>query len=319
MQHLLVASVFWGGASGVAFTVTPEDVMNDMHTEEHLQLLQLSARRHQQNVEKNAAPGVLAPEDTQGPYVTLDVNTECPEDQILTLRQCTQAAWSGVLPDQGNQPQTYGAINLLPEAPAGCFIWVGRTNNQYRRAPPTFQVYYNANPTGRPDPGYKPVCSVNGGRQAELAQEVTLPTGGVEQLPASTECDECGVLSLDQCKLAAETLGLASAMRFAWGWPLFTTFQNEHSFNRAVDQQPAPRGCTIFNNNLVYWNQDSTDDFYKSAPHHWRRPICGVCDPTTTTTTTPAPPQVEPAGDAAEAVGDPHITTNEGEHFDMQY
>jgi hypothetical protein len=47
---------------------------------------------------------------------------------------------------------------------------------------------------------------------------------------------------------------------------------------------------------------------------------CGERTTTTTpTTTTPAPePAVEPAGDNADAVGDPHMTTNKGRKYDLQ-
>jgi len=47
------------------------------------------------------------------------------------------------------------------------------------------------------------------------------------------------------------------------------------------------------------------------------------CGEPTTTTTTPPPPPVEepvdePAGDEADATGDPHMTTNTGQRFDLQ-
>merc|ERR1719201_1174757 len=227
---------------------------------------------------------------TQGPYVTLGLNSVCPDDQILTLRQCAQAVWSGVVTDADpvRAPQTYGCGNIFENSPRGCNVWVGGRGNK--------MVYYNPSPAGRANPEFKAICSVHGGRLAEKEEEVTLPAGGVEQLPASTECAPGTLLtSLDQCKLAVESLGLAAAMKYAYGYPHWTTFQNELSKNRAVDQQAAPLGCTQFNNNLVYWNMDTKDDFYKSAPHHWRRPICAKVPMTTTTpapatsTTTPAP------------------------------
>jgi hypothetical protein len=56
--------------------------------------------------------------------------------------------------------------------------------------------------------------------------------------------------------------------------------------------------------------------FYTSS-YTW----CG--EPTTTTTTTPPPPPVEepvdePDGDEAGAIGDPHMTSNTGRHFDLE-
>jgi hypothetical protein len=62
---------------------------------------------------------------------------------------------------------------------------------------------------------------------------------------------------------------------------------------------------------------DTEDDGYGHGPDPIARPICGVC-PTTTTTTPAPPPPPDDSNDAAEAVGDPHITTNGGKHFDMQ-
>jgi len=299
---LIVASNVLLGAGA---SLTPELIMSDVHTDEHLQLLQVSAKRHQQAYE-----GGLAPESGQGPYQTLGVNTVCPDDQVLTLRQCTEAAWSQAVPGVNLAFHVYGAQNAphhLP-GPRGC--WFLTLNKG---------VYYNANPTGSPDGRIQPVCSVNGGRVAQKQEEAALPAGGVFKKAFNTMCDECGVLNLDECKLAGESLGLMANQNAAQGdgWPLYASFQNPHT---RVNQWASPQGCFQANNNVVYWNMDTTDDQYDFAPLPSRAPICKACPTTTTTTPAPPPPPVEEVapGDQAEAVADPHIATNTGRHFDMQ-
>lgn len=274
--------------------------------DEHLQLLQLSARRQQDHVYLDA---------NQGPFETLAAGSECPDDQLLTLHQCAEASWGGAVQNVNQALQTYGPmVAILAPGnmpfPRGCSYWTANRG-----------VYYNPAPPGvltKPNAQIKPVCGANGGRLAEKQEEAALPAGGVEKRPVNTVCDECGILSLDQCKLAGDFFGVSSQAlgnKFAGGYPVLQSNANASKING-----PSPRGCFFWTQNKhMYFNFDSETDPDNSAPHPQKQPICGVCD--TTTTTTPAPPEeiVSPLpGDNAEAVGDPHIVTNNGEHFDMQ-
>jgi len=250
----------------------------------------------------------------QGKYELLGAGSQCPDDQILTLAQCSGASWPGAtyvgaVPDINPGLQTYGAMASVPSAGSavrGCYYATNRG------------VYWNGEPTGTPNPLHKPICAASGGRLAEKQEEAALPAGGVEKHPLNTVCDDCGVLSVDQCKLAGESLGITPAKNSEYGnWPIYKSNRNATKLGG-----PGPRGCYyIPANGYLYFNFDPVVFPDNSRPHAVKQPICGVCD--TTTTTTPAPEEIEPPApgdddDAAEAVGDPHITTNEGEHFDMQ-
>jgi hypothetical protein len=299
---MLVVSNLLLGASGAA--LASEDVMNDVYSNEHLHLLQLSARRNQQHVEMNAS---YVPENSQGPYQVLGFNTECPDDQILTLRQCSEAAWDKTVVAavvRISPPFFYHGVNN-GNGPPGCY-YVPNSNGGL--------VYYNPQMSWERRPRqWKSICGVNGGRVAQKPEEAALPPGGVEHLAANTECGECGLLSLDECKLAGEALGLHLQGN---GYPLV--------FTRINPRLPRkPLGCWSRHSSsqghrgLIQWNMDTEDDGYGHGPDPIARPICGVC-PTTTTTTPAPPPPPDDSNDVAEAVGDPHITTNGGKHFDMQ-
>jgi hypothetical protein len=290
---------------GVAVIVSAvlafEDVMHEMETDEHLQLLQVSARRHDET-----QPFDASGYGDGGPYEILGFGQECPDDQLLTLHQCAEAYWT-----LQNKPGNFGALNLPPrqgaygpisqgDGPRGC--WYAQTR----------AIYYNAMPTGMAHPRRKPICGVNGGRLADTQlDEAALPDGGVELRPVNTVCDECGVLTNEQCQLAGKQLGIQSRQLAAFG--IYQSNQNGTTLGGK-----GPGGCFTLSNRLLYYNFDTaSDDEEWNVPHPRRQPICGVC-PTTTTPAPITPPPAPPLGDNAEAVGDPHIMTNTGRHFDIE-
>jgi len=277
-----------------------EDVMHEIDSDEHLQLLQVSARRHEET-----QPFDASGYGDGGPYEILGFSQECPADQLLTLHQCAEAYWT-----LQNKPGNVGALNLMGpisqygplsqgDGPRGCWYAVTRA------------IYYNANPTGKAHPRRKPICGVNGGRLAETQlDEAALPAGGIELRPTNTVCDECGILTNEQCQIAGKQLGIRSLAIGAFG--IYQSNQNSSGLGGK-----GPAGC-YKRSNLLYYNFDTAaDDEEWNVPHPNRHPICGVC-PTTTTPAPTTPPPAPPPGDNAEAVGDPHLMTNTGRHFDIE-
>jgi len=275
-----------------------EDVMHEIGSDEHLQLLQMSARRHEETQPFDASNF-----GDGGPYEVLGFNQECPdESQLLTLRQCAEAVWSGKVPNVNRigSSTLYGPISQA-DGPRGC--WYAKTR----------EVYYNANPTGSPHRNRKPICGVNGGRLAETQlNEAKLPVGGVELRPVNTVCDECGILTNEQCHMAGAQLGIPSITIGKFG-----IYQSNQNGTKLGGNGPA--GCYRVGQQL-YYNFDTPAERDWNVPHGKRQPICGVCPTTTTPAPTPPapPPAVEEPGDHAEAVGDPHITTITNRHFDME-
>jgi hypothetical protein len=279
-----------------------EDVMHEIASDEHLQLLQLSARRHEET-----QPFDASGYGDGGPYEILGFGQECPDDQLLTLHQCAEAVWT-----LDNKPGNFGALNLRGphsygpisqgDGPRGC--WYAKTRS----------IYYNAMPTGKAHRNRKPICGVNGGRLAETQlDQASLPADGVELQAVNTVCDECGLLTNEQCQLAGKLPQLGIKER--GGASGFGIYQSNK--NGTIQGGKGPAAC-FKRSGLLYFNFDTAaDDAEYNVPHPKRQPICGVCPTTTTTAPTEAPP-APPPSDAAEAVGDPHITTNTGRHFDVE-
>merc|ERR1712127_1085432 len=97
-----------------------------------------------------------------------------------------------------------------------------------------------------------------------------------------------------------------------------------------------PSGCSVnidprVKKSQMYFNGIDTPSGIRAKPdsdgqpwvspsgvgtgYHQNAPVCGVC--TTTTTAAPNEPEV-PEDDDAAAVGDPHLSSDSGETFDLE-
>lgn len=252
---------------------------------------------------------------TKGPFKKNSFQEHCADDEQLSLDQCTQAYLSrefGNDPDDQSQirgPLTHSDGN----GPEGCWLspWMGKMAIWW--APGRLDG------KKRIERGREPICSADGSgaRINEPGVGEPLPAEGVEVLPVQSEC-ECGVLSFDQCAVWMQAnkanggrngralSGTQFVLRFGEGTPYISS-------NRYADRLGGvgPRGC-YRSFTEMYYNPDDGDEPH-SGHHDWE-PICPVCPTTTTAGPTIAPE--EPVGNDAEAVGDPHITTNSGKHFD---
>jgi len=239
--------------------------------------------------------------------------SQCDDSEVLTYAECLEVLRTGI--EGYTFDQRYTPKLQFSPGTTGCFLYV---NNQ---------LYYNPGP-GTPFGKFRSICSSEGTR----SQEMLDPMVGVKDKPYNyagfvptefelgalgAQCDECGILTLDQC---------ISAMRS----PEFRASAGIRGTGMEVQLNPGMQACYKANNNNVYFNPGTPgsplQDYAPSAGLgntagvSW--PVCGKC---TTTTTTPAPPTTlapEPEApepeDAASAVGDPHLTTNTGNHFDYQ-
>jgi len=227
---------------------------------------------------------ILAPVPELGP-----LNTQCAPEDVLTFEQCTAA--------KRNTIENAMEDDLLPElalsGPNGCFFWANSNNGWSTGG----KVYWNPlhqggagpavpNPGGTPHPAFQPICSTSGGRQAELKEQVPahpmkLPPGGVEVLAGGAECEECGVLNLDQCIEATRIVNHAATGQHTC-LPVFPIDEND-----AFTEILGPVGC--FRSvgvplKIMYYNPGSQGG---GAAHANAEPVCGVCP-----ATTEAPPPV---------------------------
>jgi len=269
----------------------------------------------------------------QEPEYFMEANGgECKPEEALTLAQCVEVAHKRLVPHAmaawsvlGSKRQAAGHT-----MPNGCSLAPGN------------QIEWSDQPVGTPRSGYRPVCSKNGGRAAELASQGSscaeptctqdppqlewtddgLYVPELEVLAAGQVCEACGILTYAQCAKAADT-GLLEAAGGAHEkrWPQIQCNGGGHS-------RPAvPSGCYLGANFAAsampsFCPYDTPDGALagwvstSGAGVGWglARPVCGSC---TTTTTTPVPPAPVPGADEAGAIGDPHVMTNSGAHFDI--
>jgi len=245
----------------------------------------------------------------EGPTLRAAGST-CDDSEVLTFEQCWEAYRGGAI----------SGVSIIGQVPSGnpkvqrgygdtgCYMHV---NNN---------VYWNPGP-GANLHNFRPICAPNGGRAAELITPMSgtnndpfefkgyMPAD-VELRAQGTNCDECGILTFDQCNKATREqdvkLGLVGMQ----------TNPPEVQLN------PGYLGCYKWiGNGRAYFNPGSpgnTLEQYAPAAgladtFAGSQPICGVC----VTTTTTEPPEVEEVEeDAAAAVGDPHLVTNTGSRFD---
>lgn len=275
----------------------------------------------------------------QDPKYTLQpVNTLCADDEVITFAQCVEAQKKNLIE---STHQDWSIIyNKRGEAryPQGCYKNLGNG-----------QIYYNDEPIGVTNPTRSPICSKEGGRAAEIAAglagncvnaDCSLPAGEPYQILTwgpnlvvpdleirgfGAVCDACGLLSYGECSKAGD-MGLIEE---AVGAKSQLKMSPSASINGAGHDFPTrPSGCTVRANGYVEFNPyDTVDgalaglvsDSGVSVGFNIVRPVCAVC--TTTTTPPPAPPPPpavdEPEDDESSAVGDPHLTTNNGKHFDL--
>jgi len=285
----------------VSAALTPSGVAAgyDTFPDEGLSLLQVSAQPHRE----------VATLDAWGGATIRAGGTQCDDSEVLSYAECLEVLRTGI--GSYTFDKRYTAKLQFAPGTTGCFVHV---NNQ---------LYYNPGP-GTPFGPFRPICSPEGTR----AQEMLDPMQGPVDKPYNYagwkptefelgdkggQCDECGILTLDQC---------ITAMR----QPEFRQSARIVGTGMEVQLNPGMQACYKANNNNVYFNPGTPgnplQDYAPSAGLanvagvSW--PVCGKC---TTTTTTPAPEVVEEAPEAedgASAAGDPHIMTNSGDHFDVQ-
>jgi len=236
-------------------------------------------------------------------------NTQCDDNEVLSYAECLEVLRTGI--DSYTFDKRYTPKLQFAPGTTGCFM---HENNQ---------LYYNPGP-GTPYRTFRPICSPEGTRAQEMLDPMLGPVdkpykyAGYEPTefelgPRGGQCDEsCGILTLDQC---------ITAMR----QPAFRTSAGIIGTGMEVQLNPGMQACYKANNNNVYFNPGTpgnpVQDYAPSAGLgntagvSW--PVCGNCQPTTTTAAPPAVVVSEPE-DEGSAVGDPHMSTNTGKHFDYQ-
>jgi len=321
----------------LALTAYSDEVLSH---DDALSLLQTRAQKHVFNQE-GAEEGTLA----DGSKLRLGaIGTVCADDEDITFTKCVETSRRQIIT---HAPDVWGTSslglkrNLFSDGPLprGCFL-LGTT------------MYYNDQPIGNVRSETRPICQVGGGggmndfvaanglscrgnpdckgrgykrldwNDALFVPEMKLGTaGGV--------CEEgCGLLTMEQCTKAGD-MGLIDEIT-----PGFKVReQPRHQLYGATHTMGTlPSGCSVMLGHgvaLPYFNSWDTEMGATSAPDGgpmvtasgvgsgWAQvtPICGVC---TTTTTTTAAAVAEPKDDEAGAVADPHLTTNNGNHFDYE-
>jgi len=286
------------------------------HDDDGLSLLQMRART------------------LQDPKYTLQsVNTLCADNEVLTFAQCVEAQKKELITSSHEDWSIIYGARGEARYPSGCYKRLGNG-----------KIYYNDEPLGVANSELAPICSKEGGRSAEIAaglagvckeSDCSLPAGEAYQLLTwgpnlvvpeldirglGDVCDACGLLSFAECSKAGD-MGLIEE--------IIGKRVNKSpavSINGAAHDFPTrPSGCTVRASGYLEFNPyDTVDgglaglvsDTGVSVGFNIVRPVCGKC--TTTTTTPPPPPPIdEPEDSDASAVGDPHLTTNKGKHFDL--
>jgi len=268
--------------------------------DEGLSLLQVNAQPHREHREVSTL-------DAWGGATIRAGGSQCDDSEVLTYAECLEVLRTGI--DSYKFDGRYTPKLQFSPGTTGCYIHV---NNQ---------LYYNPGP-GKPFGPFRPICSPEGTRAQEMLDPMLGPVDKPYNYagPKPTEfelgekgaqCDGCGILTLDQC---------ITAMR----QPEFRQSAGIVGTGMEVQLNPGMQACYKANNNNVYFNTGTPgnplQDYAPSAGLgntagvSW--PICGKC--TTTTTIAPEPEAPEPE-DEGSAVGDPHMITNSGNHFDIQH
>jgi len=316
----------------VAAFISVAFASNDVLSDDALSLLQTRAQKHQ----------ALAPLADGSVLEIRPGGTLCAEDEVITFAKCVEAQKRNLVPNTMRHGAVYNARGYGTQ-PTGCFKLGGN-------------MYFNDEP-GTVENGHgsiMPVCQVGGGggRAAEIiaqgisCQEPTCvePRGKHHQLiwdgsivvpelkvgAAGGVCEEaCGILTYEQCSKAGDMqlIGAVTGLRTE-EQPNHQTFGANHASGTM------PSGCSAHLANgkaYTYFNSMDTPTGIRAAPntdgqpwvtdsgvgsgYSYVAPVCGVC---TTTTTTAVPEVPEAEDDAAAAVGDPHMSSDSGEKFDLE-
>jgi len=303
--------------------------------EDGLSLLQTHVHKHEESHVRGLLTHRMSDESRtallQGAeYFEGPLGTECAPGEVLTLAQCLEVQDKRLIPHGIADWSIMGSkrSTTTHKIPAGC----SRSGTQ---------MEWSDEPVGFAHFQYRPVCSKNGGRAAEIAakmvgscQEPTCaqPPGDhllnwvddgvivpeLISLPTGSVCEPCGILTYAQCAKAGD-MGMIEAVT-----GIKIKRYPQLQCNGGGHSKPAvPSGCYIFANHLASFCPFDTPDGAlagwvsdSGVGVGWGRgaPVCGVC---TTTTTTPEPPIVVDEPDEAGAVGDPHMTQYPtGKHLD---
>jgi len=318
----------------VAAFISVAFASNDVLSDDALSLLQTRAQKHQVQQAPALADGSVLEVRGGG--------TLCEEDEVITFAKCVEAQKRGVVPNTMAHGTVYNARGTGIQ-PTGCFKLGGN-------------MYFNDEPgTAKNDHrSIMPVCQVGGGggRAAEIiAQGISCveptcvePRGKHHRLiwddtifvpelkvgAAGSVCGEaCEILTYEQCSKAGD-MGLIEAVNG------FRTEEQPNHMSTGANHASGstPSGCSAHvaaGKSYTYFNSMDTPSGINAAPntdgqpwvtpsgvgsgYSYVSPVCGVC---TTTTTTVAPEVSEVDDDAVAAVGDPHMTSDSGEKFDLE-
>jgi len=286
--------------------------------------------------------------DQEPTYFTKGMGEVCDHGEDLTLAQCLEVQYTkkdvpnGEIEPWGILPNSRSHSGW--KMPKGCFM------------AKSTRMAWNDQPLGFPVRHYRPICSKQGGREAEIASQgssckeptcaenpldqrlnwegdgVVVPEFEVGELGAVCDPSAC-LLNYAQCAKAGDT-----AMFEVSGYNPRVTgalkeFKYQPTFETAGHTQlrpGSPSGCYTGPNYAQFSPYDTPDgalagpggtplvsDSGVGVGYKQYRPICGVCPTTTTPPPPPPPPVDEPEGDAAAAVADPHMATNTGKHYTL--
>jgi len=295
-------------AAVVSVVLASEDVFD-----EGLSLLQMRAQHAQ-----------------EPKYFLKGAGTDCAPEEDIDYAMCLEAQIKQIVP---NTIAAWGIIYNQRSGgymQRGCFMIGGN-------------IYFSDEPVGgrlgRGSARIQPICSKSGGYEAYIAKnEISCKEADCTHKPANEHllnwgdalvipelqildagaiCESCGVLSYAQCAKAADT-GILEAIT---GKRVISEMGS--NCQGAGHSRPAmPGGCSVsarHPDQVSFCPYDAPDgvlaglvsDSGAGVGFSGSRPVCGAC---TTTTTAAALPEGE--DDQAAAIGDPHLATNTGKHFD---